>query len=163
MSKYSIELKWAIAFVTMSLIWMFGEKLSGLHSDHIDKHAIYTNFIAIPAVAIYVFALLDKRKNYYNGFLTYKQGFLCGLIITLIVTLLSPLTQYIISVFVTPEYFPNVIKHVVSTGNSTQAEAEKFFSLHNYMVMGLIGTLTMGLLTSASVAYFTKSKPQVTG
>lgn len=161
MSKYVIEIKWAIAFVIMSLIWMLGEKLFGLHSEHIDKHVIYTNFMAIPAIAIYVFALLDKRKNYYDGYMTYKQGFVSGLLITLIVTVISPLTQYITSVFITPEYFPNAIKYAVSTGSSSQAEAEKFFSLNNYMVQGLIGAMIMGLITSAIVAYFTKSKARV--
>jgi hypothetical protein len=43
---------------------MLREKGLGLHSRHIDKHMIYTNFYAIP-VGVYVLALLDKRKNYY--------------------------------------------------------------------------------------------------
>ena len=38
---------------------------------HIDKHVVYTNFYALPAILVYVFALLDKRKNFYNGKMTY--------------------------------------------------------------------------------------------
>jgi hypothetical protein len=113
MKKIKIEIKWAIIFVVMTLIWMVLEKLVGLHDEHIDKHPIYTNFIAIPAIAIYVFALLDKRKNFYKGAMTYKQGFITGLIITAIVTVLSPLTQYITSTIITPEYFPNMINYSV--------------------------------------------------
>ena len=90
MKKIKIEIKWAIIFTIMVLVWMFMEKLTGLHSDHIDKHPIYTNFIFIPTIVIYVLALLDKRKNDYNGIMTYKQGFISGLTITLIVTILSP-------------------------------------------------------------------------
>ena len=89
MSKYKIEIKWAVIFVFVILLWMVFEKLVGLHTTHIDKHAIYTNFFAIPAIIIYVFALLDKRKNYFNGIITWKQGFITGLIITLIVTVLN--------------------------------------------------------------------------
>jgi hypothetical protein len=62
------------------------------------------------------FALLDKRKNFYNGVMTYKQGFITGLIITAIVTIFSPLTQWIISNVITPDYFKNVIQYSVETG-----------------------------------------------
>lgn len=158
MKKYSIEIKWAIIFAVTTLVWMFLEKLVGLHSEHIDKHSIYTNFIAIPAIIIYVLALLDKRKNFYSGIMTYKQGFVSGLIITLIVTVLSPLTQFITSTIITPEYFPNVIKHVVSRELMKQEEAEKFFNLNAYIVQGLIGAFVMGLITTAIVAIFTRRK-----
>ena len=158
MKKIKIEIKWAIIFVVMTLIWMVLEKLVGLHDEHIDKHPIYTNFIAIPAIAIYVFALLDKRKNFYKGAMTYKQGFITGLIITAIVTVLSPLTQYITSTIITPEYFPNMINYSVETGKLTQEAAEEYFNLKNYLLQVIIGTPLMGILTTAIVAIFTRKK-----
>jgi len=158
MKKYSIEIKWVIIFAVTTLVWMFLEKLAGLHSEHIDKHAIYTNLIAIPAITIYVLALLDKRKNFYSGVMTYKQACISGLIITLIVTVLSPLTQFITSTIITPEYFPNVIKYVVSHELMKQEEAEKFFNLNAYIVQGLIGAFVMGLITTAIVSIFTRRK-----
>jgi len=158
MKKIKIEIKWAIIFVVMTLIWMILEKLTGLHDEHIDKHPIFTNFIAIPAIAIYVFALLDKRKNFYKGAMTYKQGFITGLIITAIVTVLSPLTQYITSTIITPEYFPNMISYSVETGKLTQEAAEEYFNLKNYMLEVIIGTPIMGILTTAIVAIFTRKK-----
>lgn len=90
--NYRIEIKWAFIFIGMTLLWMVLERLLGLHSTHIDKHPIFTNFIAIPAIAIFVFALRDKRKSFYGGTMTYMQGFISGLIITLIVSVMSPLT-----------------------------------------------------------------------
>ncbi len=60
------------------------ERIPGLLDVHLDKHAIFTNLVAIPAIAIYVIALLDKRKTDYGGYMTYKQGFISGIIITLI-------------------------------------------------------------------------------
>tara|TARA_B100000315_G_C14105212_1_gene375629 strand:+ start:113 stop:382 length:270 start_codon:yes stop_codon:yes gene_type:complete len=86
------------------------EKITGLHAEHIDKHPIYTNFFSIPAIAVYVFALFDKRKTNYNGIMTYKQGVMSGMIITVFVTILSPVTQLITSTIITPEYFSNVIE-----------------------------------------------------
>lgn len=158
MKKIEIEIKWALIFVVMTLIWMFLEKLAGFHDEHIDKHSIYTNFIAIPAIAIYVFALLDKRKNFYKGAMTYKQGFITGLIITVIVTVLSPLTQYITSTIITPEYFPNMIRYSVETGKMTMEAAEEYFNLKNFLLEVVIGTPVMGILTTAIVAIFTRKK-----
>ena len=160
MKKIKIEIKWAIIFTIMVLVWMFMEKLTGLHSEHIDKHPIYTNFIFIPTIIIYVLALLDKRKNDYNGIMTYKQGFISGLTIALMVTILSPLIQYISSTIITPDYFSNVIKYVVSEGIKNQIEAENYFNLKNYIIQALIGTPIVGIVTTAIVAIFTRRKSQ---
>ena len=158
MNKYKIEVKWASAFVIMQLLWMLFEKLMGLHSQNIDKHPIYTNLVAIPSIAIYMFALLDKRKNYFQGTMTYKEGFITGVIITFIVTLFSPLTQLIVSNIITPEYFPNVIKHSVNTGLMTEVEALKFFNLKSYIKQAVIGTPIMGMITTLIIAFLTKKK-----
>lgn len=90
--------------------------------------------------------------------MSYKQGFISGLIITLIVALLSPLSQYITSEFITPEYFPNVINYAVESGKMTQTEAESYFNLKSYLIQSVIGALVMGVVTSAIVAIFVKSK-----
>lgn len=158
MKNVSIEIKWAVIFGCMTLVWMLLERLAGLHSEHIDKHAIYTNLIAIPAIAIYVFALLDKRRNSFGGTMTYTQGLYTGLIVTLFVTILSPLTQYITSTLITPDYFANAIQYTVETGTMTQEVAENYFNLNSYLIQAVIGAPVMGLLTSAIVAIFTRSK-----
>lgn len=158
LNKFKIEIKWGIIFFLMSLVWMFLEKISGLHSTHIEKHELYTNLIAIPAIAVYVFALLDKKRNFYEGSMTYLQGFISGLIITLVVTILSPMSQLITTYIITPEYFPNVIKFAVESGKMEQAEADKYFNIASYIKQGLIGAPVMGLITSAIVAIFTRTK-----
>ena len=160
MQKFKIEVKWAVIFVIMTLIWMVLERIAGFHSTHIDKHAIVTNFIAIPAITIYVLALLDKRKKYYTGKMTYLQGFVSGLIITLIVTIFSPLTQYITSAIITPDYFKNIIEYAVKEGKMTQEAAENYFNMKSYIIQGLIGAPIMGIVTTAIVAIFTKRKPK---
>ncbi|MGB5188783.1 DUF4199 domain-containing protein [Robiginitalea sp.] len=159
MEKIKIELKWAMIFIGMTLLWMVLEKMVGLHSTHIDMHMYLTNLYAIPAILIYVLALKDKKKQYYKGEMTYKQGFLSGLIITVIVTLFAPLTQWIISTIITPEYFPNVIAHSVETGyHSSLEEAEAYFNLNSYILQATVGTLIMGVITSAVVAFFVRTK-----
>lgn len=159
MKNFKIEIKWAFIFIGSLLLWMFLERLVGLHDKHIDKHQYLTMLYSIVAIALYVFALLDKRKNFYNGFMTYKQGFITGLIITVIVTIFSPLTQWIISSVITPDYFENVIKYSVETGyHKSIADAEAQFNLKSYIVQSTVGALLMGIVTTAIVAIFTRKK-----
>ncbi len=158
MKNYKFEIKWAVIFMLMSLLWMVLERVAGLHDKHIDVHMIYTNFMAIPAIAVYVFALLDKKKNFYSGRMTYFQGFLCGVVITLIVAILSPLTQLITSYIITPHFFENAIRYTTEHGKMSLEEAGKYFSINNYIMQGFIGAFLMGLITAAAVALFTRSK-----
>jgi len=158
MNNFKIELKWAFIFMAMMLLWMVLERLAGLHDVHIDKHESYTNFVAIPAILVYVLALLNKRRVYYGGSMSYVQGVISGLIITLIVTLFTPLTQYITSAVITPEYFNNVIKYAVEQGKMTQPEAEGYFNLKNYIIQSTIFAPIMGIVTTLIVAFFVKRK-----
>lgn len=159
MKNIKIEIKWALIFSIMVLFWMLLEKLSGLHSEYIDYHLYLTNLFIIPAVWIMVLALKDKKKNFYNGQITYTQGLISGIILTVFIALLSPLTQWITSFVITPEYFPNVIKRSVELGYyETTAEAEANFNYNNYVVQGMIGTLIMGVVTTAIAMIFIRSK-----
>jgi hypothetical protein len=159
MKKYVIEIKWAFIFMAVLLGWMLLEKLTGLHSTHIDKQQYLTMLFMIPAILVYVWALRDKKKNLYEGRMTWLQGFLCGLIMSVIITIFSPLTQWIITYVITPEYFPNVIAYAVKTGYyKTLEEAEAYFNFRNYAIQSTIWALVMGVVTSAIVAIFTRSK-----
>jgi cobalamin biosynthesis protein CobD/CbiB len=160
MKNRNIEIKWGFIFILMMVIWMALERAFGLHDENIHLHPIVTNFIFIPAVTIYVLALLEKRKKSYGGYMTYGQGFVSGVIITLVVTIFTPLLQYLTSTVITPEYFTNAIAHSVAEGYHTQESAEAYFNLRNYMIQATIGAPIMGLLTTAIVALFTRRSPK---
>lgn len=159
MEKVKIEIKWAVIFSVAGLLWMVLEKLSGLHGKYIDYHLYLTNIFAIPAIWIFVLALKDKKKNFYKGEMSYSQGLISGIILTVIITLFSPLAQWITSYVITPEYFPNVIKRSVEIGYyKTLAEAEAQFNYKNYAIQGAFGALIMGILTTAIVMIFVRTK-----
>ena len=158
MNRYKSELKWSLIFVVVMLLWMGFERLMGWHGENIASHAVYTNFFAVFAIGIYILALLDKRKTAYSGVMTWKQGFMAGLIITIIVTLLSPLIQWITHTVITPEFFDNIRAYSVEQGEMTPEEAAEYFSLAGYMIQSMIGALLMGIITSAVVAFFTRKK-----
>lgn len=156
MEKFVVEFKWGIIFAFVGLLWMVIERIAGLHSTHIGKHQYFTNLYAIPAIAVYVLALLDIRKHSYDGYMTYFQGFKSGLIVTLVVTVLSPISQLLISWVISPNYFQNAISYVVDTGKMSLEEAEDYFNIRSYIFQGIVGAPVMGTVTSAVVALFTR-------
>lgn len=159
MKSRFIEIKWGFVFIIVSLLWMVIEKMTGLHDEHLGLQQYLTMLFMIPAIWIYVLALKEKKKKDYSGIMTYKQGFISGLIITLVVTIFAPLTQWIISEIITPNYFTNVIAYSVKTGYyKTIEEAQANFNLENYMIQSTIGAFVMGILTSAIVAFFVRTK-----
>lgn len=161
MKNLKIEVKWAFVFIIMQLTWMLMERVLGFHDDKIDKHALVSSFIFIPSILVYVLALLDKRKNFYNGYMNYLQGFITGLFITLFVSIVSPLTQIIVSTLISPDYFTNVINYSVEKEIMNRDEAEAYFNLNNYVYLTIIATPIMGILTSALVALFTFKRRKV--
>jgi len=158
MKKRSLEIKWGIIFTVMMLLWMVGERLSGLHDTYIEYHATVTNFVMIPAIAIYVLAILDRRRHTEGKKFSYLQGFVSGCIVTLVVSILAPLSQYITSVYITPEYFENATAYAVETAQMTEEDAKEFFNLKNYMIITVFFTPITGVVTSAIVALFTRRK-----
>ena len=104
-------------------------------------------------------ALKDKKNHYYFGQMSYKHGLISGTVISVIVAILSPLVQWIVSYIISPEYFPNVIDYSLKTGyHKTRGEAEAYFNYRNYAVQSTIASLVMGVLTTAIAMIFIRTK-----
>lgn len=159
MGKYKTEIKWGVIFTVVMLLWMVFERLMGWHGENIEQHATMSIIFAVLAIAIYVFALLDKRNNDLGGRMTWSQGFASGFWITLVVVVLSPLAQYITHTVISPDFFSNMRDYAVESGNMTREQAESYFSMRNYLMQSAVGALGLGVVTSAVVAIFTKKKP----
>jgi hypothetical protein len=151
------ELKWGLIFTVVALLWMVLERITGLHDKYIHLHPILTNLFAIPAIVMMVLAIKEK-KRLLGGRISFKQAFLCGLGVSIVVAALSPLAQWITSRFITPNYFTNAINYAVQAGLQTREQAEAFFNLNSYMLQASLGALVMGILTSLIVAAFVRTK-----
>ena len=156
--KYKLEIKWGLIFIASILVWALLERMFGLHGTHIDKHPTYSNIFALVAISLYVLALRDKRASDPDGKMSYKDGLLSGLIISIVVMILSPLAQIITHYVITPDYFSNAIAYSVEHDLHTQASAEEYFSMKNYIIQSTLFAPIMGIITSAVVAFFLKPK-----
>ena len=158
LAKYKIEIKWAFIFIATLLTWSLIERLLGFHDTRIEDHATFSMFFFIPAIVLYVFALRDKKKKFFEGQMNYMQVLISGLILTMIVTIFNPLTQWIISYVIAPNYFENVIAYSVANGYDTQEGAEEYFNYESYAVQGTLFAFMSGIVTTLIVGIFSRSK-----
>lgn len=151
------ELKWGGIFAAAMVVWMLFEKLMGWHDVRIDQHATMTNIFAIPAITVYVLALLDIKKKEFSHQMNWTQGFISGVKISAVVAILSPVLQIVFSKLISPDYFSNAIEYGVTQKYDRKA-MEEYFNLTSYIVQSTIGSFLMGVVTSAIVALFVKTK-----
>ena len=141
----------------MGLLWICLEYAVGLHGRFIAWHPILTNLIAIPSVIIMVLAILEKR-HVLGGVITFKQAFLCGLGVSIVVAVLSPLTQFIFHRLINPGFFENAIRYGVEHGKTTLEQAQAFFNLRSYVIQSVLAAIIMGSITSLVIAAMIKKE-----
>jgi hypothetical protein len=154
------EIKWGVIFSVMGLLWLTLEYLVGLHDKLIAWHPILTNLVAIPSVIIMVLAILEKRRVL-GGKITFGQAFLCGLGVSIVVALLSPLTQFIFHRLINPGYFDNAIRYGVSQGKATLEQAQGLFNLESYMIQSVLAAIIIGTITSLVIAAMIKKEVEL--
>ncbi|WP_300675105.1 DUF4199 domain-containing protein [Soonwooa sp.] len=159
MKRITIEIKWAILFSIMTLVWSFLEKQVGLHDKYIDYQTYLTNLYAIPATLMMLFALLDKKKNFYKGQMSFKQGVTSGIILSVFIAFLAPFVQWVISFVISPDFFKNAIQNSLNHGYyRTFNEAKAQYNFANYVRQGTFGALALGVVTSAILMIFLQTK-----
>jgi len=150
---YRVEIKWACIYAAVQLLWMIFERAMGWHTTGIRHYESYVLLFILPSFLVYFLALSDKKKNFYNGKITWLQAFIAGLIMSGCVAILSPLTQYIISTYISPDYFQNAITYHVEVAQKISLElAEANFNLQNFIVKNIQGAMLHGGITAALVA-----------
>lgn len=153
-----IEIKWAFIFSNVALLWFIFEKMLGYHDENVKSQLFFAYLFAIPALGLYFLALKDKRKSIFKGLMTWRQGVVSGIFISLFIAIFSIFINYICFEFISPEFFSTISKHVVATKAMTAVEAENYFNLKNYLLEGIYGALSSGVVTSAIMAFFLKTK-----
>lgn len=154
MNKYRIELKWALIFAIMTLLWAVIEKAAGFHDERIADRPVFGVFILVPATVIYYFALNEKKNKYYGGGITYRQGILSGILLSLFIGVISILTSIINLKIISPDFLSNTIHHAISSGSLTAEQASRQFNTPAFITTGAIAAVVTGAVISAVVSLF---------
>ena len=156
--KIYIELKWAVIFTIALLCWMLLEKTLGWHDEKIALRQWLTLLFAPFAILLYLSAVREKRRRVYGGKMTWLQAFISGVILTVFIALLSPLTQFITYNFITPQYFNDVVESSVTNELMTRTKANEYLNINSYILQAVFGTLGLGIITAGIVAFFVRKK-----
>ena len=158
MKNFSIEIKWALRFTLLTLAWAIGEKAIGLHDEYIQHYGMYTNLFVIPVFLFFYLAINEKKKYIYNNSMTFRQGFMAGLVMTTIIALLNPIVQFVIYKSITPHFFDTIIAYKVKNHYMTLENAKIYFNLKTYMIESSFTGLSKGFITGAIVSVFLRNK-----
>jgi hypothetical protein len=157
MKRMKTELKWAIFYAIMTMAWSLTGKFLGFHDSKIAAGAIFNILIIVPSVIIYVLSMREKQLRYFSGHASYIQIFKSGVILTLFVTILGPIDP-VFTNMISPDLFHNSIQFMVTSNQMTEADAVKQFTLPSFIVQGIFGSVTFGLIYAAIISIFLNSK-----
>lgn len=158
MKKLYIELKWAVIFTIALLCWILFEKTLGWDNEQILEHWWLTLLFIPFAILIFLLALREKRRRVYDRKMTWMQGFVSGLIISIIVALLSPLTEYIAYNIFTPEYFNAIAESSVTNDLMARSKMNSILKINSYRWQSAFGLFGFGILVSVVSAFFVRKK-----
>lgn len=161
MSKFRIEFRWSMVFFLANLLWLFFEKWMGWHSELVGKHTFYHFLFGIIAILIFTMALINKRDVYFKGEMNWKQGFVSGSILSFFIAGLTPLIQYIMHTYISPDFFSNIIAYSIDNGVNPDL-AKSSYTLYSFTLMETFSNLSYGIVTAAGVSWFVKKETQAT-
>lgn len=161
MKHYRIEIKWALIFFLVQLVWVSLERLFGFHDKRIDQYLFVSQLLAIPYTYIYYRALKEKRKKVFRGYMSYDQALATGLRLTLFLVFLTPATHYLLIYLISPHYLSHMEAYSIATHQYDAEKASEYFSATGKLIQNLVYSVVIGILTSLVISLFTYRKREI--
>ena len=152
LTKY--ELRWALIFSLLFLLWTAFEYEMGWHDEQIKNHKYYTFLFLFIASACYWFFLIDKKSNRFKKRFKFKHAFWSGMGMTLLVAIMIIPAQLLIHNLVSPDYFTEAQNYAISSKEMTKEQAKNTFNIRSfvlfyplfYMLFGIVISVIFGLI-----------------
>lgn len=155
--SFKIEIKWAILYSIAYTIWMYFESKMGWHDAKIGLQPLY-NLLFLPiSILLIGLAIFDKKRNHYKNEMDWKKGFVSGIILSVLITVLNPVVLYITYNYISPDFFENAINVYVSEGFPLE-KAKAQYNLNTAISNSVFDKLSFGVVISAAVSYFIRTK-----
>jgi tetrahydromethanopterin S-methyltransferase subunit B len=135
------------------------EKEMGYHDINIKWQPVFNLLFIFPTFILYVLALLEKKKKYYHDQMSWKQGMIAAIIMSFIIVIFSPISQFITHEIISPDFLENTINFTVKQKKLTLTEAKEYTTLTSSIWKNISDGLSFGVVIGAIVAYLIQSKP----
>lgn len=158
MKQFSIEFKWAFNFFIASMLWLMLEKTLGYHDEKIQYQPLFSLLFGLVTIGIYILALREKKQNFYQNQMNWREGFVCGLTLSLVIALFTTMIEYTKHHVVSPYYLETMQKIIVEQKKMTLENAENFFTFSNTLSQSIFYVISFGAVMSAIISLAIKSK-----
>jgi len=169
--NFKSEIRTGILLSLGLFLWLLLEFFLGFHTTRIDYHPFITWLcIVIPIAGIY-WSMKVKRDRDYAGKITFIQALKSGLVVTAIMSLISPIMVFVYVSAINPLFFSTMLAHskvMIEGLNISIVDKEKMieestrnFSASSYIMQSFFGSLIMGTVLSLLTAALMKRETQV--
>src|SRR6478609_9558727 len=158
MKNFAVEIKWGIRYIFAYLAWIIMEKSIGIYTYKIDDYFLSSLLFYAFGFLIYILAINDKKKHFFNNNMDWKQGCVSGIFMSIVIAILMPVCQVVIHQAIAPEFFPNMIKNALASGKNKPEVVMDNFNLKAYIYQSVFFSLSIGVVYSAIVSSFLKTK-----
>ncbi|MCK6603125.1 MAG: DUF4199 domain-containing protein [Bacteroidetes bacterium] len=162
--NWQIELKWGLLTGLAISLWVLTEFFLGFHSTRMDLGEISGYFSGLIPLATYALALKEKKNQLTDGGLTFTNGVISGLAITVVTGLVLVVFFALYNTVIHPEYTETGIAwqtaklksqgYADSTITRFMTDYRQKIGLGNTLFMVFFGTLAQGALISMVVTPF---------
>jgi hypothetical protein len=158
MKQFSIEFRWAFTFLLAQTLWIMLEKTLGFHDEKIQFQPLFSMLFVFVLLIIYVISLREKKAKAYNGNMTWREGFVSGLMLTLIIALFTTMTEYTKHHVISPYFLENMKALILKENKMSAENANQFFTFSNTLSQSIFYTISIGVVITSTISWIIKSK-----
>jgi len=158
MKKFSIEFKWAALATLAALVWMFIGKAMGFHAEKVRYEVLHEMLFSFLLFIFYWLGIRQKKKEYFQGIMSWQQAFMTGLVMCVMMALFFPIVQFITFNQVSPHFMETLQAALVNDANMTVEEAQKNASFDLFLRNGVMNNLSFGVIFTTILSYVLKTK-----
>jgi hypothetical protein len=140
------------------MLWMMLEKFLGYHDDKIQYQPLFSMLFGFVTLVIYIFALKDKKINFYHNQMNWREGFVSGLTLSLVIALFTTMIEYTKHHVISPYFLETMQKIIVEQNKMTLENAENFFTFSNTLSQSIFYVISFGSVLAALISLVIKSK-----
>jgi len=137
-------IKWGLIIAVFSFLWIILEKNLGYHTSLISEKANFS-WLSIPlTLVLYYLAFREVKRKLKDEQSIILEYLKTGLIIGVITMIFAPISMWLMSTYISPDFFSNAIAEGVRVGEDrTKLESE--YNLRSFMLKSSLAAIVLGI------------------